>query len=214
MSTTTEQYRCISCGKSFTFAKQLRMHTIRMHTGQYRTPPHTTREQQLAQKRKYNAAMRARNIAKGLTSAGKPRKKPFTGKRGNNRWPVGYVPKTKRQYYLEAREKNYSKGLNAKGQPYRNSKLSRAMRESWATRKGSRLTTKGKPAAARLSNNGLHNIRLAQQARRRREKAAKRRVFVYPPPDLPRGEEQAQPQLPQTKVFNFCPHCGEKLNQH
>lgn len=208
---TQELYKCINCGRGFPRAQQLRMHVIRMHTGQYKTPPSQTPEQKLIKKRRDNKKRREAFVKLGLTTAGKPRKLPI-GVRGGNvgRWK-GHVPKTKRQFYLEQRERNYAKGLNAKGVPYKNTALSAIMRKSWATR---RLTSKGKPAAARLTDNGLNNIRMAQQARRRREKAAKRRLHVWPlPTDLPRGEEQAQPQLPKVKVFNFCPHCGEKLNQ-
>jgi hypothetical protein len=78
-----QAFPCNKCEKSFDREQQLRMHKMRVHTragqagamwkslGRKRT--HT---EQLEHRREIQAKMRARNIARGLTGAGKVRQVP------------------------------------------------------------------------------------------------------------------------------------------
>lgn len=99
MNKTTETFRCPKpkCGKEFNSMQALRMHRIRVHTRAGRlgarkgaqaasaqrggAPKWTNVDKDiehalfLSKKRKYNAMVRAQNVAQGLTTTGKQRKR-------------------------------------------------------------------------------------------------------------------------------------------
>lgn len=91
MKTETKigKYPCDECDRVFGSTQAVRIHKARAHGPGWDTSgnfhrggvkgtikrKHLTREETLAQKRSYNARTRAANIAKGLTGAGKVRKR-------------------------------------------------------------------------------------------------------------------------------------------
>lgn len=136
----SKAFPCPLCEASFDTAMQRQGHMSGKH--RRRNRGRTDRGTQLANKRLYNARMRARNIAKGLTSGGKPRKRPYLPPKGNTAIPPlphYRSPEYKRKIYLRMKRRNLARGLTARGD---------------------------KP---RISARGLSNIQAAQRARRRRE---------------------------------------------
>jgi hypothetical protein len=190
---------CDKCGKFFDRKNQLDMHTMRVHTraGQqgalWKKSLTPEKQKALEQKRKWNRRMRERYIARGLTSTGKPRKRPTN--RGEGR------PKTGRDYYKMARDRFYKQGLNAKGQPFS---------------KGHKMSAKG-----RENIRAAQNERRQREAVKAEGKAKKRIRFVYPLPEMEperyRFAQPAEPTAPAgpTTLHNlrFCPHCGEHLEK-
>ena len=184
------------------------MHTIRMHTHRH-VIRKKSEDEKRESKRRQNAAMRARNIAKGLTSAGKERKQKLHVSRfrtpsvlqARPDYPSDTSAYRKRKYE-EQKRRYYKRGLNAKGKP---------------------LKMKG-PALA--------NLRKAQQLRRLREarekqpvqrRKSKRVHFVYPVPTQhqdvgPSIDEAIRNTWPEkgtdtetTIHLRYCPQCGEHL---
>lgn len=172
-------FPCPQCEASFDTAQQRQGHISGKHRRKTSTP--TTRAGQLNKKRLYNARMRARYIAMGLTSAGKERK---TGRapRGTKTpaLPAGEIPyyKTpeyKRRRYLMMKRRNLAAGLTVRGD---------------------------KP---RLSSTGLRNIRMAQRARRKRELLNGTSITAPPP------EQQPPPQLDIAGAAEQIVQCARTL---
>jgi hypothetical protein len=138
------------CGRGFDSPQALSMHTVRMHT--HRFPIRKTKAQAQEAKRELNRRIRERNIAKGLTGGGKPRKVPYRP-HPNRRVGItvgGVAPSQtkeyKRQVYLRQVARYKRQGLNAQGKPY---------------------------AAKHITKKGMRNILKAQKLRREREQMQK-----------------------------------------
>lgn len=99
-----QSFPCQQCPKAFDTIQGLTLHTTRVHSGRFLI---LTPEERLARKRAYNAKLRARNIAAGLTSSGKQKK------------PIGITASRTKQYkhqkYLERVAHFHALGLTAQG---------------------------------------------------------------------------------------------------
>jgi hypothetical protein len=79
--------------------------------------PMLTEAEKLQRKRLYNKQLREANIAKGLTGAGKPRKRPFRPRTASV--PHYQTKAYRRDIYRRQVERYRQRGLNASGKPYR-----------------------------------------------------------------------------------------------
>lgn len=191
----------VGCPRGFDTAQQLAMHKIRMHTHRF-VRSHKTKkaaiESRKEKQRRYNAAMRARYIAQGLTSAGKPRKKPVKA------FPRTNSPAYKALKYRESRDRYWALGLNAKGKP---------LKMQGVALDNLRKAQEKRRAAERRTKHTMKNKH-------------KRIRFVYPLPAEPEEVEAFAPQTgnaaemeptPTPKwvhaQLHFCPKCGEQLTK-
>jgi predicted RNA-binding Zn-ribbon protein involved in translation (DUF1610 family) len=86
-------FACPKCGKQFFNKNAVRMHHVRVHTPAGRKGAlkgsrnaQINRDSFLARKRAYNAKVRARYVAQGLTTTGKPRKRPAPKPKFGSTW--------------------------------------------------------------------------------------------------------------------------------
>jgi hypothetical protein len=158
------------------------MHT-HYHINRERVPRplNEQHEESLRKHRKYNADMRARYRAQGLTSSGKVRKRPLVTRQ---------KPSAHQSAYIRQRENYYAQGLNAKGKPF----TKRISPEGLANMQRAQAKRRDRESAAAVPTS-----------------KSKRIQFVYPlPTTTPQIEQEAMP-LPEPHPMHFCPHCGEAL---
>lgn len=185
------------CNKAFATRPALTMHVIRAHgkgwstTANFKTKKRNPLSpDRQAMQRLYNARMRERYRAQGLTSAGKPRKRPYI--------PRSQTPEAKRSAYLRQRDKYYSQGLNAKGKPFGN-KHGRISPEGLRNiAKATRL----RHQRERAEKN--HRIQFVYPVPTKKQQIDLRREQLTAPVETP-APEWVHAQL------HYCPKCGENL---
>lgn len=182
----TELFRCVwhGCERAFESPNALRMHVARTHTKTLQPNRESLpKDEQLRRKRSYNAAMRARYVAQGLTSAGKPRKRAVPHS------PTAIL--NRRLSYKQQRDRYYAQGLNAKGKPFKMDPAGvRGIQQAQRARRAREHEARGNSAAQRKP---------------------KRIQFVYPLPQT--DAPPTTTTEPKQAVMLHCPHCGENLTK-
>jgi hypothetical protein len=173
MKTETQRgkFPCDECDRVFKSPAALRMHKVRVHgpgwdtsgnfhrggvKGVIKRTHHKTREEVLAQKRDYNAKLRALYIAKGLTSAGKVRKRGLRAKNNSIPPPKNEEERLerRREYQRKLRIRYRREGKNSRGYPLRSGlswtpERRAKFMSTWRSKNAERLAS-GKPKKKKI----------------------------------------------------------------
>jgi len=197
-----QQHKCGYCGKGFNKKTALTMHVIRMHTHKEeseRAMRKSVRAKSIARnpsvaqlsrnekQRRYNAEYRARNLARGLTTAGKPRKQRYHQKGSTEeRIPFWKTREARRASYRKQRDKYWKMGLDARGNPF-------------SGKPGRNAKYRGVPRTP--GDRGLG-----------RKERRSIKPFVFRKEDAVSNHVAENPGAQDT--IRFCPHCGHNIEKY